>query len=137
MSRNVFLCFVEEDFDLVNLFRGQAKKESSELEFSDYSVKVPFDSSDADYIERQITELIQRVSVTICLIGKTTCLSTWVHWELITSASMGKGLVGVRLHSSADDIPPSTLAENRAELVNWDIKGIVRAIERAAVKAGY
>jgi hypothetical protein len=33
MSRNVFLAFVQEDLDLVNLSRRQAKKEDSQLEF--------------------------------------------------------------------------------------------------------
>lgn len=41
MARNVFLSFVEEDLDLVNLFRGQVKNENNDLEFSDYSVKEP------------------------------------------------------------------------------------------------
>jgi hypothetical protein len=44
MVRHVFLSFVEEDLDRVNLFRGQAKRKNSELEFDDYSVKEAFDS---------------------------------------------------------------------------------------------
>ena len=52
MARRIFLSFVQEDLDLVNLFRGQARNENSALEFSDYSVGEPFDSSNADYIRR-------------------------------------------------------------------------------------
>ena len=137
MARNVFLSFVEEDLNLVNLFRGQAKNENNDLEFSDYSVKEPFDSENADYIRQEIRNLIKKVSVTLCLIGETTYKSKWVDWEIRTSAALGKGLVGVRLHSSSKDIVPQSLIDNKAEIVDWNIKEIVQAIERAAKKAGY
>jgi len=137
MARNVFLSFVEEDLDLVNLFRGQAKNENNDLEFSDYSVKEPFDSENADYIRQQIRNLIKKVSVTLCFIGETTYKSRWVNWEIRTSAELEKGLVGVRLHSSPKDIIPQKLKDNGAEVVDWNIKEIVQAIERAAKKAGY
>ena len=137
MARNVFLSFVEEDLNLVNLFRGQAKNENNDLEFYDYSVKEPFDSDNADYIKQKIRNLIEKVSVTLCLIGETTYKSKWVDWEIRTSAALGKGLVGVRLHSSSEDIVPQSLKDNKAEVVDWNIKEIVQAIERAAKKAGY
>ena len=137
MARNVFLSFVEEDLKLVNLFRGQAKNQNNDLEFSDYSVKEPFDSENADYIRQEIRNLIKKVSVTLCLIGETTYKSKWVDWEIRTSAALGKGLVGVRLHSSSKDIVPQSLKDNKAEIVDWNIKEIVQAIERAAKKAGY
>ena len=137
MARNVFLSFVEEDLNLVNLFRGQAKNENNDLEFFDYSVKEPFDSENADYIRQKIRNLIKKVSVTLCLIGETTYKSEWVAWEIRTSAELGKGLVGVRLHSSSKDIIPQSRKDNKAEIVDWNIKEIVQAIERAAKKAGY
>lgn len=137
MARNVFLSFVQEDLDLVNLFRGQAKKEDTELEFQDFSVKEPINSKNAEYIKQQIRDLIKKVSVTTVLIGYGTYTSDWVAWEVETSVELGKGLVGVRLHGLASDLVPQALAKQKAEIVNWDIKEIVRAIERAAKKAGY
>jgi hypothetical protein len=137
MARNVFLSFVEEDLDLVNLLRGQAKNENNDLEFSDYSVKESFDSENANYIRQQIRNLIKKVSVTLCLIGESTYKSRWVNWEVRTSAELGKGLVGVKLHSSWKDKFPQALIDNGGEVVDWNIKEIVQAIERAAKKAGY
>ena len=137
MARNVFLSFVQEDLDLVNLFRGQAKKEDSQLEFQDYSIKEPINSRNAEYIKQQIRDLIKKVSVTTVLIGYGTHTSDWVAWEVETSADLGKGLVGVRLHSSSSDLVPQALTKQKAEIVDWDIKEIVRAIERAAKKAGF
>lgn len=72
MARRVFVSFVVEDQDLVNLFRGQAKNKNTDLEFSDYSVKEPYDSTNAPYIRARIRERIAAASVTICLIGQIT-----------------------------------------------------------------
>ena len=65
---HAFLSFVEEDLNVVNLFRGQAKSEHSDLEFADYSIKEPFDSRNADYIARGITNQLRLVNVTVCAI---------------------------------------------------------------------
>ena len=128
MAKRVFLSFVEEDLDLVNLFRGQAKNTNSDLEFSDYSVKEPYDSTNAAYIRSKIRERIRAASVTICLIGDTTHKSRWVDWEIRTSAEEGNRVFGVRLHSSARDISPTALTDLRATVYNWDVDVIVRAI---------
>ena len=136
MARHVFLSFVEEDLDLVRLFRGQAKNENNELEFSDYSVQEPFDSLNAAYIQGQITNLINRASVAVCLIGNTTHRSRWVDWEMEKAQELGKGIVGVRLHSTFQDVPPSIFNFDY-DVVDWDIREIIATIERAAKKAGY
>lgn len=137
MARHVFLSFVEEDLKLVNLFRGQAKIENNDLEFDDFSVKVPYDSENADYIKQQIRDKISNVSVTLCLIGRSTHNSDWVNWEISASSVKEKGLVGMRLNSDSNDIIPSTLRNEDAKIVDWKINEVVSAIEDAAKKAGY
>jgi hypothetical protein len=99
MAIRAFLSFVEEDLNLVNLFRGQAKNQDSDLEFSDYSIKIPFDSTNADYIGRGITEQLKLVTLTVCLYGRTTHTSQWVDWELRKTLSLGKPIMGVCLYS--------------------------------------
>jgi hypothetical protein len=129
MARRVFLSFVVEDLDLVNLFRGQAKNRNSELEFSDYSVKEPYESTNAAYIRGRIRERIRAASVTICLIGSTTHKSRWVDWEIRASVEEGNRILGVRLHSNATtDLAPQALTDLSASVYNWDIDAIVRAV---------
>ena len=128
MARNVFLSFDSDDLTLVNLFRGQAKNKNNDLEFSDYSVKEAFDSDRAEYIRGEITKLIKKVSMTICLIGKNTHKSRWVNWEIRKSAELEKKLLGVRLHSSDDDKVPQALEDEKARVLDWDIDAIVKAI---------
>lgn len=129
MAKRVFLSFVEEDIDLVNLFRGQARNKNNDLEFSDYSVKEPYDSTNAAYIRSKIRERISAAYVTICLIGETTYKSKWVDWELRATAEERNKVFGVRLHSSATkDITPKAVTDLKASVYNWDIDAIVRAI---------
>ena len=129
MAKRVFLSFVVEDEVTVNLFRGQAKNKNNDLEFSDYSVREPYDSTNAAYIRSKIRERIAAASVTVCLIGETTYKSKWVDWELRTSRDEGNKLFGVRLHSSAAKDPtPQALTDLKATVVDWNIESIVRLI---------
>lgn len=130
MAKHVFLSFVVEDLNLVTLFRGQAKNRKSDLDFSDYSVRSPYNSTDADYIKSRIRERIQACSATICLIGTTTARSPWVDWEIQKSADLGKKLLGVRLHSSPTKDPtPKALIDKSAKILNWDIDGLVKELQ--------
>jgi hypothetical protein len=129
MAKRVFLSFVVEDLDLVKMFRGQAKNKNSDLEFSDYSLKEPFDSTNAAYIRSGIRERIKAAAVTICLIGETTYTSKWVDWEVRTSDEEGNKVFGVRLHSSASKDPtPKALTDLSKPVYNWEIDAIVKAI---------
>jgi hypothetical protein len=125
MPKHVFLSFVEEDLELVRLFRGQAQNKNNDLSFADYSVKIPFDSTDSDYIRRQIREKISASSLLLCLIGRTTATSRWVSWEIKTAAELQKRVGGVRLHSDDKDIVPQALIDAGGRVMNWDIDAIV------------
>jgi hypothetical protein len=128
LVKHAFLSFVEEDLETVRMFRGQAKNKNSLLSFDDYSVKVPYNSTDAAYIRTQITGKIRAASVTICLIGPTTYKSNWVDWEVRKSAELGKKVIGVKLYSGQSCPTPKSLTDLRAPVLAWDIDAIVRAI---------
>ena len=132
MKRKIFLSFVEEDIQLVNLFRGQSKNQNSDLEFYDFSIKDPYNSENEEYIKRQIRYKLDMVSVTVCLLGKNTYRSSWVNWEIEASARKDKGLVGVRLHSNSSDGVPSALTDNGGIIVGWNHVEIDKAIRKAA-----
>jgi hypothetical protein len=127
-ARHVFLSFVEEDLELVKLFRGQARNKNSALAFDDYSVKVAYNSTDAGYIRARITEKIGSSSVLLCLVGPHTHKSEWVEWEIETAAELGKKVIGVGLNRGADDPLPAALGRAGAEVCGWDIDSIVKLI---------
>lgn len=129
--RKVFISFIHQNLDLVNLFRGQAKNENSDLDFIDYSLRVPFDSKNAEYIRRGIRERIKQSSVTVVLITNDTYKSRWVDWEIRESIRLGKGVVSVKLKDTSMKMPRA-LEEHGIKLVKWDHKLIRQVINDAA-----
>ncbi len=132
-KRNVFISFAYEDIQQVNLLRGQAKNENSDIEFNDWSLSEPFDSERAEYIRAGIRERINQASVTVVFVSENAATSKWVDWEVRESARLGKGVVA--LYSGR---PPSRMPTAVAELgitaIPWTQKGLADAIESAATK---
>ena len=133
-SRHVFISFDHEDLDEVNLLRGQAKNDKVDLQFDDHSVKAPFDSSNADYIKRQIREKIDRCSVTVVYLSEKTASSKWVNWEIEESIKRGKGVIGVYKGDKAPASAPAAFQQNGCKSVKWEHATLMKAIEDASTK---
>jgi hypothetical protein len=134
ISRHVFISFAYEDVDEVNLLRGQAKNEKTDLQFDDYSVKEAFDSTNADYIKRQIREKLDRTSVTLVYLSNKCANSEWVNWEIEESIRRGKRVIGLY----KGDVPPTSVprafAENSCKSVKWNHEELTKAISEATNK---
>ena len=131
---NVFISFVNEDINDVNLLRGQAKNESSDIEFNDWSLREPFDSKRAEYIKRGIRDRIERSSVTLVYVSEHTADSKWVDWEISESVRMGKGVIAVHKGESPPQKVPPALKELKITIIPWTQKGMAAAIEKASKK---
>ncbi len=131
-KRNVFISFATEDLDEVNLLRGQAKNEGSDLEFNDWSVKEPFDSKDAEYIRRGIRERIRQSSVTVVFVSADTYKSRWVDWEIRESIKLGKGVVAMYQGDRPPGQVPAAIMEHKIKIVPWNHKELSKAIDQAA-----
>jgi hypothetical protein len=134
VSRHIFISFANEDANDVNLLRGQAKNEQSDLQFDDHSVKEAFNSKNAEYIQRQIREKIDRVSVTVVYLSENSAKSEWVNWEVEESLRRGKGVIGVYKGDTAPKAVPKAFDQNKCKSVKWTHEGLARAIEEAAKK---
>lgn len=132
--RSVFISFAGEDLDEVNLLRGQAKNEQSDLEFIDRSLQAPFDSREAEYIKRGIRERIRQASVTLCYITKNSVSSKWVDWEIRESIRLGKGVIAMYKGDKPPSILPNAIKEFDVVLVPWKHENLSLAIENAAKK---
>lgn len=128
--KRVFLSFISEDLDLVNLFRGQAKNENSELDFIDFSLRVPIDSKNAEYIKRGIRERIKNSSISIILIGKNTHKSKWVNWEIEESLKLQKPVLAVCLENPLSLKIPDAINKHKIKILTWDHKEINLAIQK-------
>jgi len=126
---NVFISFVSEDLNEVNLLRGQAKNENSDIEFNDWSLKQPFDSEKADYIKLGIRERIRQCSVTVVYVSDKTADSKWVDWEIRESIAMGKGVVAMHKGDSPPKRLPEAITDNNIPAVPWNQKTLSEAIK--------
>ena len=133
-SRHVFISFAYEDVDEVNLLRGQAKNEKTDLEFVDFSVKEAFDSKNAEYIKQQIRKRIDRCSVTIVYLTEKSATSKWVNWEIEESLKRGKGVIGVYKGEKPPPQMPLAFQSNKCKSVQWDHAKLLKAIEETSVK---
>ena len=129
-KRNVFISFSSDDLDEVNLLRGQAKNENSNIEFNDWSLREPFDSKKADYIKRGIRDRIRQSSVTVVYVSNNTASSKWVDWEIRESLAMGKGVVAMHKGNTPPSRLPKAITDNKISVVPWNQKQLARVIER-------
>jgi hypothetical protein len=118
-KRNVFISFATEDMNEVNLLRAQAKNENNDIEFNDHSVRAPYDSERAKYIQQKITERINRSSVTVVYVSNNTADSQWVKWEVEKSLSLGKKVVAVHAGDRFTGRKPNWLGANGIKMVPW------------------
>jgi len=125
-KKNAFISFHMEDEAQVNLLRHQAKNDKFNLEFTDYSVKKPFDNKWKARCEKRI----RQASVTIVMIGKESYKRPAVLWEINKSYELGKKVIGVRIRKDRNDPIPGPLLRNKAKIVNWNIKEIQKELNK-------
>lgn len=118
--KNVFISFDYEDANEVNLLRGQAKNDNSEIEFNDWSVKDAFDSQNANYIKRQITERILQSSMTVVYVSDKTSKSKWVNWEVTKSLELGKRVIAVyKKNTCPKELPSAIKGNSSIKVIPW------------------
>ncbi len=117
--KNVFISFDYDDANEVNLLRGQAKNDNSDIEFNDWSVKEAFNSENADYIKRQISDRIKQSSLTVVYVSDNTKNSDWVNWEVGKSLELGKRVLAVHSGDSAPKNLPDSVKSNKIEVIRW------------------
>ncbi len=132
--KKVFLSFKGEDKTYVDLFRGQAKNENSDLDFIDFSLRAPFNSENAEYIKSGIRQRIEQSSVTIVCLTEDTHKSEWVDWEIKESIRLGNGVIGVKMKDDSSIKTPKAMEENGCKVVNWNHEEINQAMSEADKK---
>jgi hypothetical protein len=118
--KRVFLSFAYEDVDQVKGLRLLAANPNYDLEFYDESLQVAVNSLDAEYVRRRIRDKINRSSVTVCLISKTTYSSTWVDWELHESYEQGNTLIAMALKGVDRAVLPQLIRDLQLAFHPWD-----------------
>lgn len=118
-TRNVFISFYSEDENYVNLLRIQAKRENTDLEFRDYSIKEPIEQWRKNVIDK-----ISATTATIVMIGPDTATRKNVLYEIEQSYALGKKVIGVKIFRDRNDPVPDLMKKNNAPVVEWNLKDI-------------
>ncbi len=126
---NIFISFAHEDINLIQLFRGQSSNTDTTLNFSDYSVKQPYNSRNAEYIKLKIRERIKLSSTTIVMLSNNSSRSAWVNWEIKESLAQGKGVIGISLEKIPTKNLPVYFRKYDLKIVPWNHELIMKAIQ--------
>ena len=118
--RNVFISFAHEDIDEVNLLRGQAKNDQSDINFIDRSLQAPFNSTRAEYIRSRLEDRINQASMTVVYLSKDTQSSKWVTWEVKKSVELGKDVIAVHAGKRPPSKLPSFVKKYNIKVVPWN-----------------
>lgn len=125
-QRNVFISFDNDDANMINLLRVQAKDERFDFEFRDYSVKEPFKNN----WKSRVSDKIEQTSAVIIAIGKNTHNSKAVDWEIREAHRQNRLVLGIRLHSDKNHIVPRAIHEYGYTVIPWNAKKIAGIINK-------
>lgn len=121
----VFISFHIEDEAQVNLLRYQSKN-SDQLEFTDYSVKEPFDEK----WKTQCTERIKQSSAVVVAIGEETHKREAVLWEIRKAHQLGKPVIGMRIHSDKNHKVPQPMLDHGDKVLPWKLDALQAELDR-------
>jgi len=97
------------------------------LEFTDYSVKEPFDEK----WKTQYTERIRQSTIVVVAIGENTHRREAVDWEIRKAHELGKPVIGMRIHSDENHKVPQAMVEHHDRIVSWNLNTVQSELDRA------
>jgi hypothetical protein len=114
----IFVSFAIEDEDIKILFTGQAKNDKVPYEFTDMSVKKPWDSE----WRTQCRARIKGCDGVIVLITKNLKNAEGALWEIKCAKEEGVPILGVYMKGTSDSDSPTELLGTKK--VSWTWKEI-------------
>ncbi len=123
MAKVVFIAFAKEDEASRNLFTGQRVHPRTPFEFTDMSVKQPYDSG---WKERTRTR-IKRSDGVIALISSNTPGATGQIWEIRCAVEERKPLLGIWLEKGYRTKPPEL---GNAACADWTWENVAAFIDQ-------
>lgn len=120
MAPRAFISFEMEDRWARDFLVQQAKDKRNDIQFLDYSVQDPFDTSWKTNCRARISE----TKGTIVLVGRTTYKSDAVLWEIAETIRQNHYLFGVQINrGSTHPIPTGLPAGN---VIRWNFDQVVK-----------
>lgn len=113
-----FISFRMEDLWARDFLKEHVRDTKNAVEFIDYSIHDPFDSS----WKRQCKLRIAETKGTIVLIGATTCQSEPVEWEIKETLEQGHQIFGIQVNDGETHPLPKGIPSEG--VIRWDFTQI-------------
>lgn len=124
-TKRVFVAFAIEDVELKRLFTGQAKHDRTPFEFTDMSVKEPWDE---DW-KTKCRSRIKGCDGVIALISKNLKNASGARWEIKCAKEEGKPLLGVYIGGAGIlDVPDELMGVKKVEWTWADIEAFISSL---------
>ncbi|HUW21936.1 MAG TPA: TIR domain-containing protein [Candidatus Bathyarchaeia archaeon] len=121
-NKRVFISFAIEDEYARDFLVQQGKDKRSPFEFTDMSVKEPWDSS----WKTKCRERIKSCDAVIALISKKTWNADGAKWEMQCADEEGVPMLGVHIHKDDKGSVPAEL--DGYKVIEWSWDGIANFI---------
>ena len=115
-SKRIFVSFAIEDKQNRDFLVGQARNSNSPFEFTDMSVKTPWDNS----WKIQCRARIKGCHGLIALISKNTMKADGARWEIQCAREEGVPVLGVHIYRDNKGATPPELTGYRVIEWGWD-----------------
>jgi Cft2 family RNA processing exonuclease len=115
-----FISFEMEDRWARDFLVRHAQDKRNDIDFVDYSVQNPFDTS----WKTQCKERIARTKGTIVLVGATTHKSDAVLWEIAETNRQGHYMFGIQTNSDRRHPVPAGLPPQN--VISWNFEQIIK-----------
>jgi hypothetical protein len=122
MTKRIFVSFAIEDRVYRDLLKGQSLNTGSPFEYTDMSVKDPWDTAWKD----QVRTRIKGVNGVIALLSKNVLNAAGAKYEIAVARQEGKPVLGLFIHDD-DHTKPAELGSAPAVAWTWD--GVAKFID--------
>lgn len=121
-TRKILVGFAVEDKQYRDLLRGQSKLGGSPINYTDMSVKEPWDSS----WKTRCHQRINGCDGFIALLSKNVMNADGARWEIKCAAEERVPILGVHIHAGDDYSPPEIRSKR---VIKWTWAGIANWIK--------
>lgn len=122
-TKRLFVGFAVEDKQYRDFLRGQSKLGGSPIEYTDMSVKEPWDSS----WKTECREQIKGCDGLVALLSENVRDADGARWEIKCAVDEGIPVLGVHIHQNDDYTPPEIQGKT---VIRWTWDGIGNWIGR-------
>lgn len=122
MAKRIFVAFAIEDEAYRNLLKGQALNTATPFEYTDMSVKEPWDTN----WKERCRVRIKGCHGTIVLLSKNSLNASGERWEITCSIGEKVPTIGMYIHATDTSSPPEMAGVRK---INWDWSKIAAFID--------